>query len=524
MPVFKLYVFNPDFGGTIMRIRIFTALIVTLAVFGFICVSLQAESSNKSEMSPDTGACLSCHASVTPGIVEDWENSRHSMVSPSEAMGFQEANRRFSAKSVNSELSGNAVGCAECHTLNSDKHKDSFEHNGFTVHTVVSPSDCATCHPTERDQYSKNIMNHAYGNLVNNPLYMDLVGNINFIGSFTEPQKAKTFNDSCLYCHGTLIEVEKMATRQTSMGDMDFPVLRGWPNQGVGRMNPDGSMGACTSCHPRHSFNIGIARKPSTCSECHKGPDVPAYKVYEVSKHGNIYSSLEKEWDFNAVPWTVGKDFTAPTCAVCHVSEITSPDGSIIVERTHQMSDRSAHRLFGPIFATPHPRDPNLTLIKSPSGLPLPTDLDGTLVSKYFINDTDKKEREERMKSVCLSCHTSGWTDNHFDLIENSVETTNAIMLETNSVLSDAWTQGVASGIAKNDSIFNESIEKLWVEQWLFYANSTRFATAMGGADLGVFANGRWYMSKTIQEMREQVKRHAAQRTLRQSGVNPGKM
>jgi hypothetical protein len=38
-------------------------------------------------------------------------------------------------------------------------------------------------------------------------------------------------------------------------------------------------------------------------------------------------------------------------------------------------------------------------------------------------------------------------------------------------------------------------------EQWLSYANSTRFASTMMGADYGVFANGRWYLSKNIHEM-----------------------
>ena len=55
--------------------------------------------------------------------------------------------------------------------------------------------------------------------------------------------------------------------------------------------------------------------------------------------------------------------------------------------------------------------------------------------------------------------------------------------------------------MAQNDSLFNEAIEKKWVEQWLFYANSTRFASAMAGADYGVFANGRWHLSKNLQEM-----------------------
>jgi hydroxylamine dehydrogenase len=39
------------------------------------------------------------------------------------------------------------------------------------------------------------------------------------------------------------------------------------------------------------------------------------------------------------------------------------------------------------------------------------------------------------------------------------------------------------------------------VEQWLFYANSTRFSSAMAGADYGVFANGRWFMAKNLRDM-----------------------
>ena len=91
----------------------------------------------------------------------------------------------------------------------------------------------------------------------------------------------------------------------------------------MGRINPDGSKGACTACHTRHGFSIEMARKPYTCSQCHKGPDVPAYAVYMVSKHGNIYDSLESKSDFSAVPWVPGKHFTAPTCATCHVSLLT---------------------------------------------------------------------------------------------------------------------------------------------------------------------------------------------------------
>jgi hypothetical protein len=73
--------------------------------------------------------------------------------------------------------------------------------------------------------------------------------------------------------------------------------------------------------------------------------------------------------------------------------------------------------------------------------------------------------------------------------------------LTATKIILTAWEKGAAKGPADNDSIFNEAIEKKWIEQWLFYANSTRFASAMAGADYGAFANGRWYMSKNIQEM-----------------------
>ena len=53
---------------------------------------------------------------------------------------------------------------------------------------------------------------------------------------------------------------------------------------------------------------------------------------------------------------------------------------------------------------------------------------------------------------------------------------------------------------------FDEAIEKKWVEQWFFYANATRFASAMAGTDYGVFANGRWYLSRNIHDMIDWIK------------------
>jgi hypothetical protein len=172
------------------------------------------------------------------------------------------------------------------------------------------------------------------------------------------------------------------------------------------------------------------------------------------------------------------------------------------------MNDRLDERLFGLIYAHPHPASPDTTIIRNKQGLPLPTELTGEPASKYLIDKDEQERREDNMQRVCLACHSNGWVQGHFDRLENTVQTTNAMTLTATQVLLSAWEAGIARGPAQKDSIFNEAIEKMWVEQWLFYANSTRLASAMAGADYGVFANGRWYLSKNIQEMLDWTRFH----------------
>jgi hypothetical protein len=440
-------------------------------------------------------------------MVAAWEKSRHARTSPEEGLKKAEMGRRISAKKVPEKLARNVVGCAECHTLNPDKHSDTFEHNGYQVHIVVTPEDCATCHPVEVKQYGQNLMSQAYGNLMNNSLYQDLMLSINGVQFFQEG-KAKfkapspeTNGDSCLSCHGTIVEVKGFDERDTEMGAMEFPVLSGWPNEGVGRINPDGSKGSCSSCHTWHRFSIEMARKPHTCSQCHKGPDVPIYKIYQVSKHGNIYSAMGKTWDFEEVPWTVGKDFTAPTCATCHVSLLVTPEGEVIAERSHVMNNRLPWRIFGLIYAHAHPKSPDTSLIKNKAGLPLPTELNGDPASEYLIDNQEQQNRRKVLQQVCLSCHTQQWVEGHWARFENTIKVSNEMTLTATELIIQAWDKGVANGLAQNDSIFNEAIEKKWMEEWLFFANSTRMSSAMLGTDYGVFDNGRWYMAKNIAEM-----------------------
>jgi hydroxylamine dehydrogenase len=42
----------------------------------------------------------------------------------------------------------------------------------------------------------------------------------------------------------------------------------------VGRPNDDGTIGTCTACHTRHTSSVAIARLPTTCGQCHMGPNL----------------------------------------------------------------------------------------------------------------------------------------------------------------------------------------------------------------------------------------------------------
>ncbi len=448
-------------------------------------------------ISQETQICLFCHKTVTPGIVRDWEASLHSKVTLKEALSKKPLSRKVNVDSNLVKNKDKVIGCAECHTLNPQLHKDSFDHNGFKVHIVVSPEDCKVCHLKEVEEYKKNLMSKAYVNLKKNPLYAMLIK-----ASFEIFPNKLSESDACLACHGTKIEIKGKIKKKTMFGEMEFPLLSGWPNNGVGRINPDSSKGACTSCHPRHSFSIEIARKPYTCSQCHKGPDVPAYKVYAVSKHGNIFFSEQNDMNFKNTPWKIGEDFKVPTCAVCHISLIVDSNDNVIVERTHQMNDRIAWRIFGLIYAYPHPKDSETFKFKNKAGLSLPTELTGEFVKEVLIDKKEMKRRENKMKNICLGCHSNSWVEGFFNRFHNTIKTTNVQSLKATKIVLKAWKEGVAD----NSNPFDEAIEKMWIEQWLFYANSVRFASAMGGADYGVFENGRWYLKKNIQNMENWLK------------------
>jgi hypothetical protein len=459
-------------------------------------------------MSSETEECVLCHEAVSPGIVEDWRRSLHATTTPATALTKPVAERRISAAEVPEAMQKVVIGCYECHALRADAHKDNFEHEGYKINVVVSPPDCATCHPVEYDQYKDSKKAHAYGNLRFNQVYSMLVeavtGRLELDGETLVhiASSDATRGQTCYACHGTKIEVKGM--REVSLEDgtvVEVPVLTGWPNQGVGRINPDGSRGACTSCHPRHGFSIEVARKPYTCAQCHLDPDVPAWNVYRESKHGNIFLSEQAKWNWNAVPWKVGVDFRAPTCATCHMSEIADAEGEILVPRTHDFGARLWVRLFGLPYAVAQPVHGDTSTIRNKDGLPMPSALGGEPAAEHLIDAEEQTRRRALMSKVCTTCHSTDWTERHFEGLDVAIAETNAMTLVATKLMQRAWKAGLAD--AANP--FDEPIERTWIKQWLFYANSIRYAAAMAGPDYAAFKNGWWYLTANLLELEKKV-------------------
>lgn len=73
----------------------------------------------------------------------------------------------------------------------------------------------------------------------------------------------------------------------------------------------------CTSCHPRHTFSLEVAKNPSICNTCHFGDK--HVDGYAKSKMGVVYT-------------TEGPGNSA-TCQTCHMPESTHNVGLTVKNR-----------------------------------------------------------------------------------------------------------------------------------------------------------------------------------------------
>jgi hydroxylamine dehydrogenase len=246
---------------------------------------------SKVSVSTEGQACLDCHSTSTPGVVEQWKESAHAKAK---------------------------VDCYSCHKAG-EKDPATFDHYGQKIAVIVTPNYCARCHAKETQQFEAS--HHAKA--------AQFIGSLdNMLGEIVEGGPAA--ENGCRQCHGSEVKYA---------GDGKFDPAT-WPNSGIGRVNPDGSRGTCAACHGRHSFSSAQARMPENCGKCHLGPDHPQIEIYNESKHGIQYRANLAKMNLDSKSWVVGKDYwSAPTCATCHMSATSTQPV------THDVGDRISFTL-----------------------------------------------------------------------------------------------------------------------------------------------------------------------------------
>jgi hypothetical protein len=330
------------------------------------------------------------------------------------------------------------------------------------------------------------------------------VGKWNYFEQISNPMSHPMFKNAyayhaCYECHGTLVVPYKTETKMIK----GFPVTRmdywGWPTNGAGRIDPDGSLGTCTACHPRHSFSIAQAREPWTCGQCHLGYDHPHIEIYEESKHGNIFDANKEKWNMEALPWKVGTDFNAPTCATCHMSTIASPDGSrILVKGTHDLRARLVWDQMH-FFTYPkadYPDNVQLAVIKGVSVL-TGANIEKAVSGSFKVIPGPKAgelafprlatieysgalaQKRAAMEKVCTLCHSTQWTKNFFRTADQNMIDYDIVAHYAFDLLKKAWKEGIENPHNKLD----EYMEVQWYYIWHHQGRRWRNGAYMMGPD-----------------------------------------
>ncbi len=340
------------------------------------------------------GKCMTCHKEKTPGIYNQWYMSKHAE---------------------------NNVTCLSCHGAKKSEI-DAFFHEGAYIATLVTPKDCGSCHEKEMKEVNNSYHAKAGKILESKDAYLAYVAGGTPI--------VKT---GCESCHGAKIIIDEKSPNKLS--------TLTWPNSGIGRINPDGSLGSCNACHTRHSFSKAQARKPESCSKCHLGPDHPQKEVYEESKHGNAYYTHLDEMNIKADRWVVGIDyFEAPTCATCHMSATRKQ------KVTHDVGQRIKWTLRPP-------------------------------VSKFKDNPEVKRKN---MKDVCAACHTKRFIEGHFVQFDATVRLYNEKFAKPAGAIMKIIND---KGLKERKANFANDIDWIYWELWHHEGRRARHGAAMMGPD-----------------------------------------
>jgi hypothetical protein len=359
-----------------------------------------------------SGKCAECHSQQQYSIVHEYELSMHAR---------------------------KGVNCLDCHQPAANQQKQ--EHHGFVIATKLTAGNCRSCHEGIYQEFLRS--RHAapawaavYGEQGLTAAQVDFSERYQPGGTrrpphpFVKIEGASAMTSGCVQCHS------------------------------VGRPNDDGTIGNCTSCHTRHTTSVAIAREPTTCAQCHMGPDHSQIEIYDESKHGIMFSAQRRLLNLDAPPASLTtRDMFVPTCATCHMSGLNGQ------KVTHDPSERLS----------------------------------------YYLADAITKPRpnyaaaQANMKQICNQCHTKPLIDRVYQQAEDVVKTTNARVQDGLDIMNGLRKDGVIAS-----QPFSQPIDFLYFDLWHYDGRTSKHGAFMGGADF-VQWHGNYPMIQKLTELRAQA-------------------
>lgn len=324
----------------------------------------------------EAAECIACHSKNTPNIVQDWSKS---------------------------PMAHAGVSCIDCHSVEKDNPMANQNCPGVKgtnrfISAMVSPRTCARCHPNEVKQFEESGHARAAIQTVAQKADQALLAH----EDMDMPQyKDAVFLTGCSQCHGSVVK----------MGANHMPTSGTWPTHGIGTVYPDGGVGNCVACHLNHQFSIAQARKPSSCGTCHLGPDHPDIEIYENSVHGALFAAHGEKWHWDNPPgtWQPAVDYSAPTCATCHMSGING------LQPTHNVDMRLKWNLWAPVskertggYATAA-----ATYMKTGKFTP---------GNHLAGNPAGPQAARKEMLQVCAGCHSATFAGNYLATADKQIE------------------------------------------------------------------------------------------------------
>jgi hydroxylamine dehydrogenase len=359
-----------------------------------------------------SGKCAECHLNAQYSIVHEFEMSVHAR---------------------------KGLNCLDCHQV--APGQTGTNHHGFVINRGPTPANCRACHESVYQQFVRS--RHAAAS------WASVAGDTDFTpeqiafaeqfqpGSVKRPphpltkiEGAPATKSGCLSCHS------------------------------IGRPNADGTIGNCTACHTRHTSSVEFARLPSTCGQCHLGPDHSQMEIYTESKHGIMFAAQRNLLALSTTPKKLTtKEMFVPTCATCHMSGL---NGRGV---THDPSDRLAYYLFAEVT---QPR-PNAVRAKP------------------------------AMQDICRQCHTPAVVDRVYREGEAVIEATNEKINEGKAIM----TKLIADGLVSSNA-FTQPIQFKYFDLWHYYGRTAKHGAFMGGADF-IQWHGNYPIAQHLIEIRAEA-------------------